>query len=114
MIITEARLKQIIKEEIQKRYAEIDDVLLERLIEESRINGKSHCCWWSFSFNWLYRQIVAVKTIRIFRERMLAQMQRLPQTSKSDRMLWLTGREHLLILLLGLGPMMKKSDYKNI
>ena len=37
MIITEARLKQIIKEEIQKRYAEIDDVLLEQLIEESRI-----------------------------------------------------------------------------
>ena len=37
MIITEARLKQIIKEEIQKRYAEIDDVLLERLIEESKL-----------------------------------------------------------------------------
>ena len=32
MIITEARLKQIIKEEIQKRYAEIDDLLLEQLI----------------------------------------------------------------------------------
>ena len=36
MNISEARLKKIIKEEIEKRYAEIDDILLERLIEESK------------------------------------------------------------------------------
>ena len=37
MIITEARLKQIIKEELEKHFIEIDDVLLEQLIEESKL-----------------------------------------------------------------------------
>ena len=37
MIITEARLKQIIKEELEKHFVEIDDVLLEQLIEESKL-----------------------------------------------------------------------------
>jgi hypothetical protein len=37
MKISEAKLKEFIKSEIDKKYFEIDEVLLEQLIEESRL-----------------------------------------------------------------------------
>lgn len=83
MIITEARLKQIIKEEIQKRYAEIDDVLLERLIEESKLMQAIAASGLSLL---LALQVIVSKDNKDFQDRMLAQTEAAAE-SKSDRML---------------------------
>jgi len=83
MIITETRLKQIIKEEIQKRYAEIDDVLLERLIEESKLMAAIAAGGLSLL---LALQVIVNKDNKDFQDRMLAQTEAAAE-SKSDRML---------------------------
>ena len=83
MIITEARLKQIIKEEIQKRYAEIDEVLLEQLIQESRITRAIAAGGLSLL---LALQAAVTSDNEEFRQRMLANAEEAADT-RSDRAL---------------------------
>ena len=83
MNISEARLKQIIKEEIEKRYAEIDDVLLEKLIEESRITRAIAAGGLSLL---LALQAAVTSDNEEFRQRMLANAEEAADT-RSDRAL---------------------------
>jgi hypothetical protein len=83
MNISEARLKQIIKEEIQKHYVEIDDVLLEQLLEESKIMQAIAAGGLAAL---IALQVIVNNDNEEFRNKMIAQAEAAAET-KSDRAL---------------------------